>query len=467
MQTTPPRLQDWNPAKAWQPWHPTADSPWNRKLAAHLLRRAAFGYPAQRDGQDSWTGLNRIVAQGLSATLDELFQPADDSFDEITDSAGESIVAGDSIDDLRGWWFYRMLRSPTPLRERMTLFWHNHFATSNNKVRSTAMMFGQNRTIRQNALGRFEPLVLAMSRDPAMILWLDLEQNVRGRGNENFGRELMELFTLGVGNYTEVDVRNMARAFTGWRTSDGRAEFVADLHDNDPKTLFGRTDNFAPETAIKILLRQPAAARFIVRKLYRHFVSEADTPSDELLAPLVDDFRKSDLDIGQLMRRMLSSKLFFSPMAYRQRIKSPVEFTIGSVLALPGDVPMEPLVALMQGLGQELFAPPNVKGWDGGKAWLNTATLLARDNLIWKLVGDSGNENKTDPASFAKTHAGDDSAKQVGFFVDLFLQDDIGDDTRKKLVDFYKQGGPTGAARDHRLRETLHMLLVLPEYQLA
>jgi uncharacterized protein (DUF1800 family) len=460
-------LRDWDPATAWQPWQPAAAQPWNRRWAAHLLRRTAFGYPAARANEDALSGLNRAVAQGLPATLDELFQAPDASFEEITDTAGQSIVSEDQADDLRGWWFYRMLRSPTPLRERMTLFWHNHFATSIDKVRDVGMMFEQNRTLREHALGKFEPLVQAVGRDPAMIVWLDLEQNVNDSINENFGRELMELFTLGVGNYSEADVRTMARAFTGWRTLDGKAEFVDRLHDGGKKTIFGQSGGLDGQAAVRILLKQPATARFIVRKLFRHFVSEAESPSDALLEPLVDQFRQSELDVGQVLRRMLSSRMFFSSAAYRQRIKSPVEFVVGAVLGVSGDFPMQPLVAMMQGLGQELFAPPNVKGWDGGKAWLNTATLLARDNFVWKLVGGQADASYCDPASLAKSHSGSDAASQIDFLADLFLQNDIDGSVKRKLVDYLKHDSPTGAAWDRRLRETLHMLLVLPEYQLA
>ena len=480
----PLRLDQWDADDAWRPWQPTPEQPWDRKWAGHLLRRAAFGYPAPHPKEDAWKGLNRVVGQGLAATLDELFQPADAKFNDLVDAAGRSLLSTGGVDELRGWWFYRMLRSPTPLRERMTLFWHNHFATSINKVRQAASMFEQNRTLREHGLGEFEPLLLAMCRDPAMIVWLDLQRNTHGAVNENFGRELMELFTLGVGNYGERDVREMARAFTGWRAVDGRSEFVPSLHDNEAKTLFGRTGNFDGDAAVKILLAQPAAGRFIVRKLFRHFVSEAESPSDALLAPLVGDFRRSEMDIGKTLRRILASRLFFSDTAYRQRIKSPVELIVAAVLALDGRFPMQPLVSMMEGLGQDLFAPPNVKGWDGGKSWLNTATLLARDNAMWQLVGYPPNDKPElnarigfrpggdgsrycYPAGLAKKHAGNDLAAQFGFLVDLLFQGELAEPAKKKLVDFFKKDSPKDLAWDHRLRETLHMLLVLPEYQLA
>ena len=482
----PRRLDQWDPIEAWQPWQPTREQPWNLRWAAHLLRRAAFGFPAPRANEDAWTGLNRVVQQGFGPTLDELFQPADAEFNRMVDEVGQSMVSDNDADSLRGWWFYRMLRGPRPFVERMTLFWHNHFATSINKVRSTAWMFQQNRTLREHALGKFEPLLLAITRDPAMIVWLDLQRNVRGYPNENFGREMMELFALGVGNYTESDVRSMARAFTGWRVFNDQFAFDPRLHDDEPKTLFGQTGNFDGDDAVRIVHKRPAAARFIVRKLFRQFVSEAESPSDALLEPLVDEFRRSDLDVGLIVRRILSSQLFFSDTAYRQRIKCPVEFALGAVLALGGNFPMQPLVSTMEGLGQDLFAPPNVKGWEGGKAWLNTATLLARDNMIWQLVGyppedkpeagtppgirpksESVSSRYCYPAGLAKSHAGNDLSAQVGFLIDLLLQGDLPEPTKSRLVEYFKKDAPKETAWDHRLRDTLHTLMVLPEYQLA
>ncbi len=479
------RLDQWEPDEAWQPWRPSSKLPWNLKWAGHLLRRAAFGFPAKRAGEDAWEGLRRVVRQGLDATLVELFQPAGAEFSELLDTIGQQMALADDADNLRGWWLYRMLHTPQPLAERMTLFWHNHFATSVVKVERLPWMFRQNQTLRQHALGPFGPLVRAIARDPAMIVWLDLNRNVKGRANENFGRELMELFTLGTGNYTERDVQAAARAFTGWRTLDDRFQFEPRLHDDGPKTLLGQTGPLDGDDVIRILLAQPAAARFIVRKLLREFVSEAETPPDRLIEPLARQYRESDYDTGLLMRRILSSRLFFSETAYRQRIKSPAEFVVGTLRGLEAKVAMPELVTMMSGLGQDLFAPPNVAGWAGGKTWLNSATLLARDNSVWKLVGeitvmvanDKGKGTSVvgrycDPGESVKKHAADvhgadDPAAQVGFLIDLFLQGHLAEPSRKWLVEYLKRDAPKDDIWQRRLRETLHTLLVLPDYQLA
>ena len=227
-----------------------------------------------------------------------------------------------------------MLQGGHPLREKLTLFWHNHFATSLAKVQDPVLMFRQNGLLREHALGRFGPLLQAISRDPAMLVWLDSNSNVKGKPNENYARELMELFSLGVGNYTEKDIREAARAFTGWRTDGTGFAFDARLHDGGTKTVLGQTGTWDGGDVVRIVLEQPAAARFLVRKLYRYLVSETATPPDALLEPLCESFRQSDYDIAGLVRTILASRHFYSAHAFRQRIKGPVEYVLGAVQAV-------------------------------------------------------------------------------------------------------------------------------------
>ena len=232
---------------------------------------------------------------------------------------------------LQAAWLQRMIDGVEPLREKMTLFWHNHFATSIAKVNDGSLMERQYELLFTHALGNFRPLLQEISRDPAMLVWLDSNQNVKGKPNENYAREVMELFTLGVGNYTEKDIREAARAFTGWHTSGGRFTFVHGEHDDGPKTVLGQTGNWDGDDVVRILLDQPACARFLVRKLYRFLVSENVAPPDALLDPLADAFRKSDYDIAVLVRTILRSQHFFSAYAYRQKVKWPVEYAVGVV----------------------------------------------------------------------------------------------------------------------------------------
>ncbi|HXG08280.1 MAG TPA: DUF1800 domain-containing protein [Gemmataceae bacterium] len=489
MAENPLPLDKVDPSEAWQPWEPDAKQPWNLKWAGHLYRRAAFGAPLDR--------LREAVSRGLPATLEQLLHGEPDSEERLRflEATGEKIAGQNNPYQLRGWWLYVMLHSGHPLREKMTLFWHNHFATSIAKVRWPQLMFKQNRLLRRHALGKFEPFLQAISKDPAMLKWLDSNSNVAGKPNENYARELMELFSLGVGNYTETDIREAARAFTGWHTTseDASAEFAFNprFHDTGAKTIFGKTGNWNGDDVVRLCLEKPAAARFIARKLYHFFISENAAPPDALLEPLADAFRQSDYDIAVLVRRMLGSRHFFSVYAYRQRIKSPVEFVLGAahdVLALVGPNPNlrqqilspESLVGRVDALGQQLFAPPNVKGWIHGRAWLNTTTVLARHNFAQALTAGSGRINleqppeqapavapAPDPAAAIRRENLTDPVKIVALLADVLLQGDIPAPARARLVAFLQEGKPEGNALDQRVRETVHAIMTMPEYQLA
>src|SRR5207248_3373592 len=221
------------------------------------------------------------------------------------------------------------LQGGHPLREKMTLFWHNHFATSLAKVQDPTLMFRQNCLLREHALGRFGPFLQAISRDGAMLVWLDSNSNVKGKPNENYAREVMELFSLGVGNYTEKDIREAARAFTGWHTDGVGFRFNPALHDDGPKTVLGKTGDWDGTDVVRIILEQPACARFLVGKLYAFLVSETAPPA-ALLEPLCESFRKSDYDVAGLVRTVLASRLFYSEHAFRKRVKGPVEYVLGA-----------------------------------------------------------------------------------------------------------------------------------------
>lgn len=369
----PADLTKVDPADAWKPWNPGTDG-WTRKWAAHLYRRAGFGAtPAEMD---------RALADGFPKTLDRLLTGEPDAAErlELLTETGQYY---NEPSNLRAWWLYAMIESGHPLREKLTLFWHNHFATSYAKVRSTKLMYEQNVTLRKHALGHFRPFLLNMSKDTAMLVWLDSNRNVKGAPNENYAREIMELFSLGVGNYTEKDIREAARAFTGWHHDAEMTQFENNpaLHDDGPKTVFGQTGNWTGADIVRLCCDHPACAKFLVGKLYTYLVSETKPPAP-LLEPLTERFRKSDYDIAALVNTMLASRLFYSDHAYRKRIKWPVEYAIGAVRAVtPNRVPLADLVPPLAQMGQVLFAPPNVKGWRTGTDWLNSATLLARNNF--------------------------------------------------------------------------------------
>jgi hypothetical protein len=493
---TAPPIEKVDPARAWQPWEPGGNEKFSLKWAGHLYRRAGFG-AGHRD-------LSAAVERGLEATLTRLLNGEEgaDTRQLLLLSVGDKMVGDDKPDELRGWWVYSMIHTAQPLREKMTLFWHNHFATSLAKVGRPTLMYAQNKLLRRHALGKFRPFLLDISRDPAMIVWLDNNANVKGKPNENYAREIMELFSLGVGNYSEQDIKEAARAFTGWTTNEsGDAyDFSAAQHDDGPKTVLGKTGNWNGDDVVRILLDQPQAARFLVRKLYRYFVAETHDPPAALLEPLAESFRKSDYDITALMKMMLGSRHFFSEYAYRQRLKSPVEFVLGAARAVAHTteeqdtvrLPPGPLANRMAAMGQELFAPPNVKGWPHGRSWLNTATVLARNNFAGHVASGKVAEEVYDYASngvqptaggtvtdgpepdpvydaadLVKQAKATEPAKAVDFLIDLFLQGDVPPPARAKLVAFVAEGKPKDRALERRVREAAHTIMCMPEYQLA
>jgi len=467
-------LDKLDPVEEWKPWKPEQGNRLGLKWAGHLLRRAGFGA--------SWDELKRAAEDSPEAVLLRLLEgdPKAAPHDRVLANDGIEIAERNNPFDLRGWWLDRMLNSGHPLREKMTLFWHNHFATSINKVQNPVLMFRQNELLRRHALGKFNVCLQEISKDPAMLIWLDSNSNVKGKPNENYAREVMELFSLGVGNYTEKDIREAARAFTGWHTDGQSYTFKADLHDEGTKTVFGQTGAWDGSDIVSLCLEQKACARFIVRKLYRFFVSEAVVPPDAFLEPLASAYRASDYHTGEVVRRLLSSRHFFSEHAYRQRIKSPVEYVLGLTRALGQNfVNPRALVGRLELLGQHLFAPPNVKGWEGGTAWLNTATVVERHNLAFAMTMGGGAVNlgnpdstgtaavAVDPSALARRERINEPEALVSYYVDLLLQGNLSRTAKDRLKSFLTDGDPETWERDRRIREMIHAVLTTPEYQLA
>lgn len=284
------------------------------------------------------------------------------------------------------WWAERMLTTPRPLEEKMTLFWHGHFATEELKNDDYRLMLQQNMTLRQLATSDMSSLLIAMSKDPAMLLYLDNRLNVKGHANENYAREILELFSLGIGNYTENDIKEAARAFTGWRNQG--LTFIDDReqHDEGMKTVFGQTGNWDGEDVVDLILQQEAAGEFIAGKMYRFFVR--DEISDQMLDELAARLRDDNYALKPFLRALFLSQDFYSEPSLGTQIKSPVQFLVSTYRKLglekiPG-TPYFPAATNL--LGQALGNPPNVKGWDGGRAWLNPSTILLRNNLIGHLL---------------------------------------------------------------------------------
>jgi len=287
---------------------------------------------------------------------------------------------------LRAWWVREMLVTPSPLTERMTLFWHNHFTSGQDKVQFAQPIAQQNLLLRRHALGNFGEMLHAVAKDPAMLQYLDGASNRKGRPNENFAREVMELFTLGEGHYTQRDVTEAARAYTGWSLDPDTQTYVwrANQHDDGEKTVLGQAGRFDGDQVLDILLARPETATFVTTRLWREFVS--DTPDPASIEPIAAQFRASRYDIKVALRGLLSSDAFWSDDNRGVLVKSPVEFVVGTVRAF--DISYddtEPFAARIRAFGENLFYPPTVRGWPGGATWINSSTLLARKQFIEQL----------------------------------------------------------------------------------
>ena len=288
---------------------------------------------------------------------------------------------------LQAWWVTQLLATRAPLIERMTLFWHNHFTSSIQKTLQPSLLHQQNLLLRRHALGNFAELLHAIAKDPAMLVYLDGYQNIKGNPNENFARELLELFTLGRGHYSEADVKAAAKAFTGWGVDNRNGKFVvrADQHDTSRISFLGKSGTFSGEDIIAILLEHPRTAEHLSEKFWRNFVNNG-TPDAATVRSWAQVLRSSGYEIKALLSAVLTSEAFWAQRNKGALIKSPIEILVGTVRMIP--YPRESITAMVnlcRLLGQELFDPPNVKGWQGGEHWISTQTLLVRTSYLTKL----------------------------------------------------------------------------------
>ena len=402
---------------------PIGPGDWNEEFAAHLLERAGFGgtpeeiaafskmTPARAvarlvrfEGTDA-SGLPPFEHSGIHDPGLEPFPPSRPALTDRAKATGEALgikakpsgnrrlqpIVNEFFYWLRAsvletnrvayWWANRMLASPQPLREKMALFWHGHFAVNEAKVRDYRKLLGQLQLFQTQGTGNFRQLMIAVAQHPAMLSFLDAGVNVKGAPNENFAREIMELFTMGVGNYTERDIREAARAFTGWNFQDLQFVVNQDKHDSGEKTFLGKTGNFDGVDVINFIVDQPITADFIAGKVYRFFVRE--DPAPELRGKLGTVLRQSNYEIAPLLETIFLSRDFYSPASVGTQIKSPVQLVVSTYkkLGLKG-VPGVPDFNSATGpLGQQLFSPPTVAGWAGGRSWITPGLLLERGNF--------------------------------------------------------------------------------------
>lgn len=376
---------------------------WTLDAAAHLLRRAGFGGTLEE--------VKALHALGLDGAVDHLLDWDGPDPDvpglalAVTSRPGRAeMMAATTREErqkitrqyrredryqyavIREWWLQTMIRTAYPLRERLVLFWHGHFTSSYRDVRDSYHMYMQNTLFRRYAAGNFRALLHGISKDPAMLEYLDNNRNRKAQPNENYAREVMELFTLGVGNYTEKDVKEAARALTGWTFLGNSFYFDRNQHDDGEKTILGHTGRFDGDQFLDILLEQPVAARHIAGRIYRYFAH--DFADDAVIDGLARTLRENDWELKPMLRQLFRSRAFYAPYAVGTKIKSPAELVVSLFRQLDMRARVNPgLTYLCDSLGQTLLEPPNVKGWPGGREWITTSHLLARYNIAGALVG--------------------------------------------------------------------------------
>ncbi len=461
------------------PFVPSAGESWNTAKAAHLLRRAGFGpLPDEVAG---------AVIAGPDRAVEELFnfppEPAPPASDEIRgvetrlDTALENLrrignrkinfkehpelraffeeanrAHGRGILDLTAWWLDRMARSPAPLQEKLVLFWHGLFTSSFGDIHDTIAMHNQNALFRRYAAGNFARLLDGVARDSAMLRYLNNDENRKGHPNENWARELMELFTMGIGHYTEPDIKESARAWTGWtlrdyRTFEDRRVFAFKplLHDGGPKTFLGQTGAWDGTDIMRIILANPAAPQWIAGRLAQFFV--APKPDPALVEAMAQQIQASNYELKPALRALFRSRAFYRPEVMHAQVKSPAEFVVGAVRHLGvGEPDWVRLSYAMAGMGQHLFFPPTVAGWHGGTAWINSGTVFARTDTAAALI--SGRLGTPDLAPLSS----------VDTIAARLLGQPLPPPRRATLA---------GVTAGQSTSETVHLVMSMPEYQVA
>ena len=465
-------------------------------LLAHLMRRAGFG--ATRDELEAY------AAQGYTATVDELLNPGDPEVmpDDIIRRYHVDQSELRQLDGAGANWLYRMITTKCPLEEKIALFWHGLFATGYSKLNQARALLNQIDMFRNHGLGRFDNLLVELSKDPAMLLWLDNTDNHNGAINENYGRELLELFSMGIGNYTEDDIKECSRAFTGWTL--GNAEYMAMRaskdsiwpysriawhfqyrdwdHDEGEKTFLGETGNFNGEDIIGIIARQQATARFVCTRLFQFFAAdEVDGDGEQVIEAMMQSYFDSGYEIRAALRTLFLSDYFTSEEARYARVKGPVELLVGAIRQAGSY--RSPTLGVHQlayqgfFMGQGLLQPPSVEGWHEGMEWIDSGSLVERVNFV---AHELSNLDKPGVRAIIDRLATENSGvltpeQLVDQCLDLLGPVAVEDDTRTALVDFAAAGGGAlnlsghqpGDAAEQRVSNVLRVIASTREYQLA
>ena len=460
-------------------------------LMAHLLRRAGFGATLQE--------LQEYQAKGYEATVEELVHPEDipEWNDDLVRRYQPDQNSVMYFESAQSYCMYKMINSKRLLEEKISLFWHGLFATAYGKLNHAKGVLNQTDTFRRHGLGSFHNILMELSRDPAMIFWLDNKDNHKDAPNENYGRELLELFSMGIGNYSEDDIKNCARAFTGWTIAnadymserasrdsiwpsgriDWQFEYRPEDHDETDKEFLGRTGNFNGDDIIDIIAMRPATSWFIAGKLYNYFVS--DTPNEEAISFLAEEYRKSSGDIRSMLRALFLSDYFKSESVWYDKIKSPAELVVGTArLAGSYKTPQSDITNLANDanfMGQEILNPPTVEGWHTGMEWVDTGTLVERVNSSALVIGDTLQPGVQAMIQHLKDRK---NSYQPNELVDecllLIGSLNVTDSTRERLVEFAANFGEVKftpedavACSEQQVVELLQLILATREYQMA
>ena len=461
------------------------------QLLAHLFRRAGFGA--------TYEELEAAQSAGYAATVERLLHPEDapewdDALFRRYHTDQNSLML---IESSQAYWLYRMINTRRPLEEKMALFWHGLFATAYGKLNHAKAVHNQIDTFRRQGLGRFRDLLSSLSRDPAMIFWLDNKDNHKDAPNENYGRELLELFSMGIGNYTEDDVKACARAFTGWTIAnqdymsaraardsiwphgrlDWQFRYRPEDHDDGPKTFLGQTGHFNGEDILDIIVQHPASSWYIAGQLHAFFA--ADAPNHAAIGMLAEDLRRTGGDIRSALRTLFMSDYFRSAQTRYAKVKSPVELAVGTARLAGGyDEPHWSIVNLAADanfMGQEILNPPTVEGWHTGAEWVDTGTLSERINAAALLIGDPQRPGVQAIVGRLRERQ---PAYNAGELVDACLTLagglQVAAETREELTAYaapwgevrFDAGAADGCAAQ-RVAELLRLALASREYQLA
>lgn len=499
---------------------------WNRDRAAHLLRRAGFGGTPEEIDRLTRLGcdaaVNQLVDYYITPQLHSDFNAIESPDVEMMRERMSELDKQQrraafqrierlrrlQIHDFRAWWLERMIKTNRPFEEKMTLFWHGLFTTGAREVRTSTWLIRQNAFLRAQALGRYRDLLIGISQDPAMLVYLDNASNRKDHPNENYARELLELFTLGEGNYTEHDITEAARALTGWTIDTNGFRVRRAWHDDGVKTIFGKSGNFDGEALIDLIVQRPEASQHLARKLLVFFLTQ--DPDRKLVNALAAELRRTDYDLRTTMKTLFKSEAFYAEKYRFEQIKSPVELVVGTARLLENSVTdFDKALRDLREMGQELYQPPNVKGWDGGRKWINTATLFARYNFASALVRggskrtgnrieagrmrreaivldvvaniemypglsipdraiDPENQEPFDPLPLLEQHELSTADQVVDHLIARLLQRPIDDERRASLLELL--GGPDRDFKPKRDRKrviaVVNVILNMPEYQL-